>query len=472
MTFHAIGVPLTEAEGKIFEDYFFGFLRHDGPNDIRTKIENKLVEFYGPYGGQTLEVPIPANLVTVSKQIHRGSISSKESQIIDTKEIGRARVWKGKNADYLVAVEDVIKLGGKSPKIGVAAFKNLIVLFDMVRRQGIYRRTGEATARFRIDDYGKYFSDKKSRLAGGKQFNEWKRNILTGHYTHYRIKVPGGTKYELPFYSLYVPDQQKKGFWQIEFVSKYAQPFLKIIQYENSGQFFNFLLGAVEDSKTSLREYLLWFYLEIVTWHNPKTGWSLHPRKINGFLGNIGLSEKRIKSRRAECAEILKNCLVYVSSKFPRVLSGIYVYNDFQRTKTHRLPLSRLQELEDFSTDQFIKLIKCVGVSDFRDAYISFRSLGANSTPTLPRYNLEISRDDEKRIADILAWMRQWEEASEYPIKFPEKDRDRWLKSFVQRYGGAALDLLVEEYNGTKPNALEFLINGVIPAVQAKETPK
>jgi len=364
---------------------------------------------------------------------------------------GDVKIWESEGVEYIVKVEDLLKLDGKNPKVYVTQIKSLLLLMGMIQEQQFNNLQKEASCEFTLSYYAERRGYKREEInEGGNFFNELKRDLFSGAYTTYRIKqmVIEGKEYTIhnTFYGLYEPkDHENK--WKVEFNNPYGKWILEILNKE-PGQFFINNTKAIEDRATTDRPYLFLFYQQLTK--RKRANLYTMPVKIGKLFTDMKLPED-ILARPKECFELLKECLIYFSENYQPIpeLESFGIYNDFHKTKSIKLPLSISKAFKEYPYEDFKDLLKAIGIKDIREAYISFKRPYLKSKS---KKQHELNEEEEYLLERTLKWF------DGQVTKIPKEDQESLIKRYIKKFGAIEYERLFKiEGNKFNANAVEFL---------------
>jgi hypothetical protein len=397
-----------------------------------------------------------------SQILKPGKLNKKGRAILKEEYLeGEVEVWRSKDIEYYVKVEDMMKLGGRDPKVFVSQLKNISLILALIQEQQFSNELKEANCEFSLSYYAKRRGYTKEEIQkGGGIFNELKQDLFTGAYTTYRIDkvVINGNEYVahgIPnFYTLLEPIKDHPGInWIVRLNDPWKGWTTEILNGEAT-QFFIKDSKAIEDRHTTERPYLFLFYMQLLKRkqeHNLLT----KPKKIINLLRDMKLPDK-ILLRPKECFKVLHEGLIYFSEHYepnPEIES-IIIYNDSKNTKRKKLPLSISGAFKNYSYEEFKGLLQSIGIKDIREAYISIKRPHLKKKRNI--YNL--TKEEEELRDDILEWTKDWEELNNYPLKKTEEERYKFVSDRIRFLGYQAIsDLYKEEKAKARPSAYHFL---------------
>ena len=373
---------------------------------------------------------------------------------------GEMMIWTNKGIEYFVKADDILKFKGKNPKPYVTQIKNISLLMGMAQEQQFNNFPKEAKCEFTLSYYAERrgYTDKELQ-AGGKKYDELKRDLYTGAYTTYRIDkvMIEGKEYiahGIPnFYTLYEPKEHNSK-WKVKFNDPYSG-WLKDVLSGEAGKYFVSNYKAIEDRETTNKPYLFLFYMQLIKrklLHKLNT----FPVKIEALLFDMQIP-KKILARPKECFKVLKECLIYFADHYQPTpeLESFTIYNNFNKAKTLKKSINIKTILENQEYSYFKELISCWNVKDIREAYISFKRpySQSKSNPELSEENIELRND-------ILEWAKSWETLRNYSIDKTEEERNKFIDDRIRFLGHELVgELFKEEKNKDKPHAYNFLIH-------------
>ena len=371
-------------------------------------------------------------------------LKNKGIQIVDIPTIGEesitgeVMVWENKGIEYFVKADDILKLDGKNPKAFASQIKNISLLMGMAQEQQYNNSAKEAKCEFTFSYYAERRGySKEEVMKSGNFFNELKRDLLTGAYTTYRVDkvIIEGREYiahGIPnFYTLYEPkDHEIK--WKVDFNNPYSGWIIKILNGE-ARQYFITNPKAIEDRVTTEKPYLFLFYMQLTK--RQRSNLFTSPLKIGSLLADMKIDEQ-ILARPKECYELLKECLIYFSKHYdPPELEQFFLYNDFHKTQTVKMPLYISEAFTRYSYNDFKGLLQATGVKDIREAYISFKRPYAKPETKRSKHFV-LTESDKELIEEILVWAENWEEYMEgHEIPFTKDERYKFLSDSIRYLG-------------------------------------
>ena len=370
-------------------------------------------------------------------------------------EAGEVNIWESKDVEYIVKVDDLLKLEGRPPKVYVSQIKNLSLLMGMIQEQQYLNSTKEAKCKFMLSYYAERRGYTKEEIAkSGNFYNELKRDLLTGAYTTYRIDaiIIEGKKYTrhgIP--NFYILDEPKdpKNEWIVTLNSPYSDWITKVLNRE-ANQYFTRNHKAIEDRETTEKPYLFLFYMQLTK--RKRANLFTLPLKIRSLLADMKIADK-ILARPKECFELLKECLVYFSKHYdPPELEQFFLYNDFHKTQTVKMPLYISEAFTRYSYNDFKGILQAIGVKDIREAYISFKRPYIKPEAKKPKHFI-LTQADEELIEEILDQAKEWEECYS-DIPFTEEKRYKFLTDCIRYLGHEKLSDLFILYSD---NMMDFL---------------
>lgn len=370
------------------------------------------------------------------------------NNIFDDSITGEVKIWEGKGVEYIVKVEDLLKLDDKNPKVYVTQAKSLLLLMGMIQEQQFNNDIKEPKCEFTLSYYAERRGYTKEEInKGGNFFNELKRDLFSGAYTTYRIKqmMIEGKEYTIhnTFYGLYEPKNHENK-WKVEFNNPYGKWILEILNGE-AEQYFIKDHKAIEDRITTNKPFLFLFYQQLIK--RKRANLITLPVKIGSLLKDMKIDEQ-ILARPKECFELLRECLVYFSEHYQPVpeLESFYLYNDFHKTKTAKLPLLISEAFKEYGYIDFKDLLAAIGIKDIREAYISFKR------PYKKPKEYKLNEEEEQLLKRTLNWFE------DKITKIPREDQESMIKRYIKKYGLVEYERLFErEANKRNANAVEFL---------------
>jgi len=352
--------------------------------------------------------------------------------ISTTGEAGKVNIWESKGVEYIVSVEDLLKLNGKDPKVYVTQVKSLLLLMGMIQEQQFNRDIKEPKCEFTLPYYAERRGYTKEEITrGGNFYNELRRDLFSGAYTTYRIKqmLIEGKEYTIhnTFYGLYEPKNHENK-WKVEFNNPYGKWIIEILNGE-AGQYFIKDLKAIEDRTTTEKPYLFLFYQQLIK--RKRFNLLTTPVKIGNLLSDMKIDDQ-ILARPKECFDLLKECLIYFSKHYdPPEIEQFFLYNDFHKTQTVKMPLYISEAFTRYSYNDFKGLLLAIGIHDIREAYISFKRPYVKPEKKHGHYIL--TEADEKLIEEILQWAENWEEYMEgHKIPYSKDERYKFLSDCIR----------------------------------------
>ena len=357
--------------------------------------------------------------------------------ISTTEEAGEVNIWESKGVEYIVKVDDLLKLEGRPPKVYVSQIKNLSLLMGMIQEQQFSNSTKEAKCKFMLSYYAERRGYTKEEIAkSGNFYNELKRDLLTGAYTTYRIDtiIIEGKKYTrhgIPNFYILDEPRDPKNEWIVTLNSPYSDWITKILNGE-ARQYFTRNHKAIEDRETTEKPYLFLFYMQLTK--RQRANLLTSPLKIGSLLADMKIADK-ILARPKECYELLKECLIYFSKHYdPPELEQFFLYNDFHKTQTVKMPLYISEAFTRYSYNDFKGLLQAIGVKDIREAYISFKRPYVKEVKKSKHFVL--TESDTGLIEEILQWAENWEEYQEgNEIPYTKDERYKFLSDCIRFIG-------------------------------------
>lgn len=443
---------------KTFKDYFSSLLKEGTLSDFikmvialkREEVEQTLKQpgkFKKIYIHSELENII--NKVLKAQKLKDSGVSRIEEDFIQ----GEVKIWESRGVEYIVRVNDLLKLEGKNPKVYVSQIKNLSLLMGLTQEQQFSNSTKEAKCEFSLSYYAERRGYTKEQIKeGGKFFNELKRDLLTGAYTTYRVDkvIIEGKEYiahGIPnFYTLYEPKDRENN-WRTVFNNPYSEWILEILNGK-AQQYFVKDPKAIEDRTTTEKPHLFLFYMQLIK--RKRDNLLTTPVKIRNLLTDMKIDEQ-VLARPKECFNLLKECLIYFSEHYQPVpeIEQFLLYNNFHKTETVKLPLYISEAFKQYSYNDFRGLLKATGIKDIREAYISFKR--PYSKPK-DKKTQGLNIEEEQLLKRTLKWFEG------QITKIPPGDQESLIKRYIKKYGIAEYErLFKKEANKTNPNAIEFL---------------
>ena len=419
---------------------------------IKTKIRKALI----PIGFKMITEGLFKKQIT--KRDYKGEKEIRDLKLIGQDKsinLGLVAVWKSEDVEHFIKLTDLAKLKDQTPKVYVSQDKNIKLLLALIEQQQFKNKEKRAEASFTLKEYakGRGYTDKEIKT-GGKFLAELKRDLFSGAYTTYRINeiTIDGKKYiahGLPnLYTLLEP-KNSKSEWKVMFSPLYANSLLPLLKGE-AKQYYTHYLKEVADRKTTEKPYLHFFYNQLV--YRRQAGKTTVPKKVINLLKDMGVA-KFYLDRPQESFNVLKECLVYITTKYPEELESIYFFNDFNKEKEKHLPLSSLKGLDNFEYKDFKNLLEVIGIKDIREAFISFcRQKETEKEPPAPK-----QQDSSELTDQILEWADRnisWDKMTTLTRQGTEK----FLKDCLRYLGFDLLnELFRQEAQTTYPNAVRFL---------------
>jgi hypothetical protein len=437
-------------------------------SDINNKKETHPADKFLLGKPETGKALIPDEIKTITEKTFKTQLTKRhykgEKEIRDLKlvgqnepvDLGLVAIWQSGDVEHFIKQTDLAKLKDQTPKVYVSQDKNIKLLLALTEQQQFKNEEKKTEASFTLKEYAKLrgYTEKEIKV-GGKFLAELRRDLITGAYTTYRINeiTINGKKYiahGIPNFYILLEPKNPKDRWQVKFNTFYAESILKILKGE-AKQYFTHYLKEVADRKTTEKPYLHFFYNQLI--YRKQTGKTTIPKKVVNLLKEMGVAEKYLTQRPQECFNILKECLVYTTTKYPEELESIYFFNDFNKEKEKHLPLSSLKALEDFKYKDFKTLLEAIGVKDIREAFISFvRQKGAEKELPTPK-----PQDNSELIDQILEWVDRnidWAKMT----TLTREGTEQYLKDSLNYLGFDRLnELFKQEAQATYPNAVKFL---------------
>lgn len=353
-------------------------------------------------------------------------------------------IWESKGVEYIVKVDDLLKFEGRPPKVYISQIKNISLLMGLIQEQQFNKEVKEAKCEFMLADYAERRGYTKEEIQRQSNFfQELKRDLLTGAMTTYRIDkilIEGKiyTRHGIPnFYMLDEP-KDSKNKWIVTLNSPYSEWITKILNGE-AGQYFIGDHKAIEDRITTEKPYLFLFYMQLIK--RKRTNLFTTPLKIGNLLIDMKIADKII-ARPKECFELLKECLIYFSEHYQPTpeIEQFFLYNDFHKTKTLKLPLHISEAFKEYPYEDFKDLLKAIGIKDIREAYISFKR--PYTKPEAKFMEFALTEGDKKLINEILDWANEWEGYEEKnKIPFTEEERYKFLSDCIRYLGYKKLEV-------------------------------
>jgi len=420
---------------------------------------------------ETGKALIPDEIKTITEKAFKTQLTKKhykgEKEIKNLKlvgqdepvDLGLVAIWQSGNVEHFIKQTDLAKLKDQTPKVYVSQDKNIKLLLALTEQQQFKNKEKKAEASFTLKEYAKLrgYTEKEIKV-GGKFLAELKRDLITGAYTTYRINeiTINGKKYiahGIPNFYILLEPENPKGRWQVKFNTFYAESILKILKGE-AKQYFTHYLKEVADRKTTEKPYLHFFYNQLI--YRKQAGKATIPKKVVNLLKEMGVNIQVLK-RPYKCFEILKECLIYITTNYPEELESIYFFNDFNKEKEKHLPLSSLKALEDFNYKDFKEILKVIGIKDIREAFISFCRRAETRALPRPEITPTLQEDSELLISEILEWADrciEWDKMT----TLTREGTEQFLKDFLRYVGFDRLnELFRQEAQATYPNAVRFL---------------
>ncbi len=380
-------------------------------------------------------------------------------------KMGQVEVWKKQNIEYLVkSIDYVNKFESRPPKISVSQDKNIKLLIAMVENQQLGKKNKKAECSFTLKEYAKLrgFSDEEIKR-GGIFFDELKMDLKSGAYCVYSVPVQKEDGLYIihgSFYTIEEPKERKRK-WIVKFNASYADSILEVLN-KQSKQYFAHYLKEIADKETTKKPYLHYFYNQLV-YRRVTTGCTM-PKKVIHLLEDMGSSEDTLK-RQNKCYEILKECLIYISSKYPEELNKVILQNS-QETKGKPLILTKthFDILKKSDYKKFKIFLKTIGQTDIRECYISFcgeeNQKNQKSTPEIKENhrNQKPEEQTQKLIKDILKWIYDWQKVNKYPLKKTDQEIIKFLSDSIRLLGYETVNKLLKDQNySNNPSAFNFI---------------
>ena len=418
----------------------------ENKEELIELLEKKDIEypkFSKIYTHSETEKIIKSVLVTQGQGLHEKAFKDNFDNMLPQQN-GEVKIWEGKGIDYIVDVGDLIKLEGKPPKVYVSQAKNILLLMGMIQEQQFNKDEKEAICRFKLSYYAERRGYTAEEIAkSGNFYNELKRDLLSGALTSYGKILVKGKKYTVynSFYALYVPDEPGED-WIVEFNNPYRAHILQILNKEARQQFIK-STKAIEDRNTTEKPYLFLFYQQLTD--RKRDNLITIPVKVSNLLTGMKLQDK-ILARPKECFKLLQECLIYFSKHYEPApeIEEFYLYNDFHKTKTIKLPLHISEAFKHYSYEDFKGHIQAIGIKDIREAYISFKRPYVK--PGAKFVEFILTDEDKQLIDEILAWVTDWEEYKEgNQIPFTTEERYQFLSDYIRHLGHEKVQLSFDE---------------------------
>lgn len=402
---------------------------------IELKVKKPLPKFSKIYASAEIE-NIMQTVFKTQKLTNKGLQSVDIPVAEDESMTGEVMVWESKGIEYFIKTDDLLKLEGRPPKVYVSQIKNISLLMGMVQEQQYLNITKEAKCEFYLPYLAERRGATKQEIASGSIYEELKRDLMTGAYTTYRIdkiKIEGKiyTAHGIPnFYVLFEP-KNRTDKWVVIFNDPYRSWIEKVLNTKGT-QYFITDSRAIEDRKTTNKPFLFLFYMQLIKRKRPNLLTS--PLKIGSLLADMKI-DSQILARPKECYELLKECLIYFSKHYdPPEIEQFFLYNDFNRTKTVKMPLYISEAFSRYSYDDFKGLLLAIGIKDIREAYISFKR--PNVKPENKTKHFVLTEADKELIGEILQWAKDWEEYhEEHKIPHTEEERYKFLSDCIRYLG-------------------------------------
>jgi hypothetical protein len=368
------------------------------------------------------------------------------------------KIWKGKEVDYIVNVDDIVKFKGKPPKVYVNQIKNMSLLMGLTQEQQFNKEKKEAKCEFKLSYYAERRGYTKEEIAkSGNFYNELKTELITGAYTGYVRCIIEGIKYTVynSFYGLWIPENPGNNY-KIEFNNPYGSWIVEVLNKE-ADQYFVTNPKAIEDRETTNKPYLFLFYMQLIK--RKRANLITMPIKIESLLSDMKIDEQ-ILARPKECFELLRECLIYFGKHYQPIpeIEQFFLYNDFHKTKTVNLPLHISEAFARYSYKDFKGLLKAIGIKDIRETFISFKR---------PVKNPKIYKLDNKE-EQILDRTLNWFNGQ--VTRVPKEDQEGIIKNYIKNLGyDYYRELFEREANKSNANAVEFLTK-VLPEKLKEQT--
>lgn len=370
---------------------------------------------------------------------------------------GAVKVWRGKEVDYIVNVDDLLKLAGRPPKVYVSQIKNISLLMGLTQEQQYNNSAKEARCEFKLSYYAERRGYSKEEIQQGRYFEELKRDLLSGAITSYGKIFIKGKKYTVynSFYALYVPEDPGNN-WIVEFNNPYRDWIIEVSDGE-AKQYFITNHKAIEDRGTTNKPFLFLFYMQLIK--RKRANLLTTPIKVGNILKDMKIDEQ-ILARPKECFELLKECLIYFGEHYQPIpeIEQFFLYNDLHKSKTVKLPLHISEAFKQYPYDDFKGLLKVIGIKDIREAYISFKR---------PYKNTKIYKLDNKE-EQLLDRTLKWFNGQ--VTKIPREDQEGIIKNYIKNLGyDYYKELFEKEANKVNANAVEFLTK-ILPEKLREQT--
>jgi hypothetical protein len=430
----------------------------DHRNELIELLETKapaLTKFTKIYEHAEME-KLKSQILKPGRLDRRGKVVLNEDYVK-----GEVEVWRAKDVEYYIKVEDMMRLGADNPKVFVSQLKNISLIVGMIQEQQFNNKTKEARCEFSLPEYYKRMGATKEEIRKGSRFvQELKSNLLTGAYTTYRIdkiKIDGQeyTAHGIPnFYTLLEPVKDHPGSNCIIICNDPWKSWVEETLNGKAPQFFIKNSKAIEDRRTYQRPYLFLFYLQLLKRKRERL--TTMPIKIGNLLKDMKLPDK-ILIRPKECFKVLRECLIYFSEHYQPTpeIESFNIYNDFHETETLKLPLSVTEAFKGYEYEDIKGLLAAMGIKDIRKAYISFRRPAKK-----PKRKYKLNEAEEKILKRTLTWFENW------PWKIPPEDRESLIKMYIKKLGHDTYKRIFEyEANKDRPNGIEFLTK-VLPEIK------
>jgi len=380
-------------------------------------------------------------------------IKTERKTINEDYATGEVEVWKSKDVEYYANVENVIKLKG-NPKVSVSQLKNISLLTLLTQEQQFNNETKRTKCEFKLSYYAERRGYTKEEIKrGGIIFEELKRDLFSGAFTAYRInnkETIKGNEYIRhgisSFYDLLEPIKDHSGInWIVEFKGPWKKWIMELLE-GGAKQYFIEDRKAVEDRYTTEKPYLFLFYRQLIK--RKRANLLTQPVKVINIFKDMKLPEDILDRPRA-CFDLLKECLIYFADHYQPIpeIEQFFLYNDFHKTKTIKLPLNISEAFKSYAYEDFKGLLAAIQIKDIREAYISFKRPYKK-----PKKTNELDEQETELLNRTLKWF------DGQVTKISLEDQESMIKMYIKKYGTDQYRRLLErEGNKIQANAVEFL---------------
>jgi len=364
---------------------------------------------------------------------------------------GGLAIWKGRDIEYQIKIEDLIKLKDKDPKVYVSQLKNISILLAMVQEQQYNNEKKEPICEFSRVQYARRRGHTEEQIKrGGKIFEEDRRDLITGAITTYminKIKINGKlyTRYGIPnFYILDEPENPRDNL-RVTFYNEPYRTFVMDILHGKAPRYFQENRKAIEDRYTDEHPVLFLFYLQLRKRYQKRSlfTWRI---KVKDLFEDMKI-DPQIIARPKKCFELLKECLIYFSTHYEPIpeIESFRLTKESQRIKSNTSPLdlSISEAFKNYDYNDFKDLLLAIKVKDIKEAYISFKRYPAKKK----HKHFVLTEEDKELINKIMTWAKEWEEYIEgNNIPYTEKQRYKFLSDCIRYLGHDKVeDSFIEE---------------------------